>query len=90
MSTAFVGISMFVKPSPIWNARTEIWRVTPTRSPSGAIRGMVTKACPLPEGTKRFSIDCIVSIPTAASSGPTEERGTTGRARWCGGSGRPP
>ena len=39
----------------------------PRRSASGAMMGMVTTACPLPEGMKKLMRFCTTSIPSAAS-----------------------
>jgi len=39
-----VGTIRFVKASPSWNARTDVWRDTPRRSASGAMIGMVIAA----------------------------------------------
>lgn len=39
-----VGYKICANPSPSWNARTAVWRVTLTISASGAIIGIVTNA----------------------------------------------
>ena len=65
MSTYCVGIRILLNPSPNWKASTATCLLTPTRSASGAIIGMVTKACPLPDGMKKFARLCTKNIPTA-------------------------
>lgn len=52
-----VGIIIFEKPSPLVNANTAVCLVIPMRSASGAISGIVTAACPEPEGIKKFKDD---------------------------------
>ena len=51
-----VGIIRFENPSPHVNANTAVWRVMPTKSAKGAINGIVTAACPEPEGIKKFKV----------------------------------
>ncbi len=63
-----VGMTMFEKPSPHVNANTAVCLVTPMRSDNGAISGIVTAACPEPEGIKKFNVVWKISIPPAATN----------------------
>src|SRR5690625_4539057 len=76
INTAFVGMIIMENPSPKIKACTAICLETPRRSLRGAIKGIVTHAWPLPEGTNRLSTVCTNIIPTEASSGPTLCSGT--------------
>ncbi|MNP97607.1 hypothetical protein D3C85_102120 [compost metagenome] len=49
-----------------------VWRVTPTRSASGAMIGMVSAAWPLPEWMKKLITDCMKNIFCAAKTGLDE------------------
>ena len=51
-----VGIIRFENPSPQVKAKTAVCRVTPTRSDNGAMSGIVTAACPEPDGIKKFNV----------------------------------
>ena len=48
-----VGITIFENPSPQVNAKTAVCLVIPIRSDRGAIKGIVTAACPEPDGIKQ-------------------------------------
>ena len=63
-----VGTIRFVKASPSWNARTDVWRDTPRRSASGAMIGMVIAAWPEPDTTKKLKTDWNTYISTAAAA----------------------
>ena len=53
---------MGVLSSPNWKARMASWRVTPTKSASGAMIGMVSAACPVPLWMKKLITDWITNI----------------------------
>lgn len=63
-----VGMIVLENPSPQVKAKTAVCRVIPRRSDKGAIIGIVTAACPDPEGMKKFSVVWKISIPPAAKN----------------------
>ena len=52
-----VGIIVFENPSPHVNAKTAVCLLTPSISDKGASSGIVTAACPDPDGMKKFKND---------------------------------
>ncbi|MPN34430.1 hypothetical protein SDC9_181923 [bioreactor metagenome] len=52
ISTAEVGVIIFVKPSPNWNAMTVACLESPITSEKGAMIGIVRAALAEPEGMK--------------------------------------
>ena len=68
MTSALVGTIMFVNPSPNWNARTAVCCGTPVSVASGDMIGIVTKACPDPDGMKKLQTDWTSSMPMAETS----------------------
>ena len=55
MRTPLVGVSMLVKPSPNWKAKTVVWRETLMRSANYVMMGMVRAAFAEPLGITRLS-----------------------------------
>ena len=51
-----VGITILENPSPHVNAKTAVCLVIPIKSASGAINGIVTAACPEPDGMKKLRV----------------------------------
>jgi len=56
ISVPEVGMIWFENPSPHVKANTAVCLVIPSRSESGAIKGIVTAACPDPDGIKKFKV----------------------------------
>ena len=61
MVTPEVGRIGFIN-SQSWKAMTAVCRVTPTRSLSGAIMGIVNVAWAVPECIKKVMADCVTNI----------------------------
>src|SRR5215469_3127155 len=55
MTTAEVGVNRFIQPDADWKAVTTIDRLTPAKSPSGAMIGIASVACPEEDGTRNAS-----------------------------------
>src|SRR6516165_5723648 len=55
ITIADVGVNRFIHPDADWYAVTTIARLTPAKSPSGAMIGIASVACPEEDGTKNAS-----------------------------------
>ena len=68
MTMAEVGVKRFTQPDADWYAVTTIARLTPAKSPSGAMIGIARVACPEDEGTRNASGMFTTNIMTANSA----------------------
>ncbi len=58
------------RPSPNWKACTATWRVMPTRSAMGTIRGITMAAWPEPEGTRTLMRTLMMTMKPAPKTEP--------------------
>ena len=63
-----VGIMVFDRPSPQVKANTATCRERPKTSAKGAIIGIVTAACPEPDGIKKLRKVWNKNMPIAATN----------------------
>ena len=73
ISVADVGNKILLMASPYWKASTVICRLMCSKSEIGIMSGIVVKACPEPDGIKKFNINCKTNVTMMTNEAGTSD-----------------